>query len=156
LGIRAVTTEINSTLEGISRNLFADSLNYCASFKFVKCHGMAGRALQEILASGLGEGVVIGGVSAAGPADVLEALKDALAYQGDAGSHPGQGYATSETCRQDVSRVLAQVGALLEGASHIVSFRLKEGHPFYPVFWDFAFSIEKGTDAFVFIGSSSD
>ena len=132
------------------------SLNYCASFKLVKCDGMAGQALQEILASALGEGVVIGGANAVGAADVLDAFRDALAYQGDTGSHPGQDYLTSEGFKRDESIVLAQVGALLEGASHILSFWLKEGHPFYPVFWDFAFSIEKGTDAFVFIGSSSD
>jgi hypothetical protein len=30
------------------------------------------------------------------------------------------------------------------------------GHPYYPVFWDFAFLIERQRDSFLFIGSSSD
>ena len=151
-----MTTEINTTLDAISRNLFAGSSNYCASFKLLKCGQMAGRSLREILAVALGEGVVIGASSAAEAADVLEALKDALAYPGDAGSHPGQDYLKSERFKRDESLALAQVGAFVESASHIVSFSLKEGHPFYPVFWDFAFSIDKDDDAFVFIGSSSD
>jgi hypothetical protein len=117
---------------------------------------MAGRALADILDSALGEGVLIGGTNAVGAADVLDALRDALAYQGDSGSHPGQEYLSSEGFKRHESMVLAWLGALLEGASHIESFWLKEGHPFYPVFWDFAFSIEKGADTFVFIGSSSD
>jgi hypothetical protein len=157
LNSKAIATEINSALEDISRNLYAGSLNYCASFKLVKCGGMTGRALQDTLASALEEGVIISEVSNAGAADVLEALRDALAYQGVLGSHhPGYDYLMSEDFRQDASKVLAQVYTLLEGASLISSFQIEEGHPFYPVFWDFAFWIEKGTDAFILVGSSSD
>lgn len=49
-----------------------------------------------------------------------------------------------------------EMDKLVDGADTIMSFWLKEGHPFYPVFWDFAFLIEKNNDAIVFIGSSSD
>jgi hypothetical protein len=38
----------------------------------------------------------------------------------------------------------------------IERFWRKEGHPAYPVFWDFAFVIAGPTEAEVFIGSSSD
>jgi hypothetical protein len=36
------------------------------------------------------------------------------------------------------------------------SFWLEEGHPFYPVQWDFAYVLAGHNGAEVFIGSSSD
>ena len=42
------------------------------------------------------------------------------------------------------------------GATVIERFWLKEGHPAYPVFWDFAFVIAGPHETKVFIGSSSD
>ncbi len=151
-----MTAEINKALDAISRKLFAGSLNYAASFKLVTCDGIAGAPLQEILAAALGKGFVIGGASAAGPSEVVEALQEALFWRGDDSSFPDPKYRESEEFKHNAASVLAWVGALVEGAGHILSFWLQEGHPFYPVFWDFAFSIEKGADAFVFIGSSSD
>lgn len=151
-----MTTEINTTLDTISRSLSADSLNYTASFKLVKCENMAGQPLREIIAAALGDGVVIGETSTVQPDDVLKELGDALSYQGDDGSHPGRDYLKSDRFEQDKSLALAQVSSLVEGAGYVVTFRLDDGHPFYPVFWDFAFSIEKDDDAYVFIGSSSD
>jgi hypothetical protein len=38
----------------------------------------------------------------------------------------------------------------------VVAFRLKEGHPFYPVFWDFAFLIEIDQESILLMASSSD
>jgi hypothetical protein len=57
---------------------------------------------------------------------------------------------------QDRAKALAQLNDFLRGVCRLTSFWLKEGHPFYPVFWDFAYVIEKDGDAFVFIGASSD
>lgn len=83
-------------------------------------------------------------------------MRDAFDYQGDDGSHPGRDYLASMTFKQDADFVMAQLEGLVSGASLLTLFWLKEGHPFYPVFWDFAFMIERGDDAFVLIGSSSD
>jgi hypothetical protein len=55
-----------------------------------------------------------------------------------------------------VTLVLRHLAGKCQQSATIVSFWLKDGHPFYPVFWDFAcVKIAPGT-AEVFIGSSSD
>jgi len=45
---------------------------------------------------------------------------------------------------------------LLSKAGKITRFTLKKGHPFYPVFWDFAFNIEVENESYIIIGASSD
>ena len=42
------------------------------------------------------------------------------------------------------------------GAALLAQFWLRDGHPAYPVFWDFAFVIAGSAGGQVFIGSSSD
>ena len=149
-------TDIQATLDKISHSLFEGSMNYCATFKLVRCENMARRALDEIVSAALADRAVIDRASTAQPVDVVESLKTALAYEGDSGSHPSPEYIASDRFKHDAASALAQLGQMLENADRIVSFSLKEGHPFYPVFWDFAFSVEKRGDAYVFIGSSSD
>jgi hypothetical protein len=53
-----------------------------------------------------------------------------------------------------ISNVLSQIG--LETADLVVEFSLKQGHPAYPVFWEFAYDIHSNGQRWVFIGSSSD
>ena len=48
------------------------------------------------------------------------------------------------------------VTELVTKSEQVMGFWLKAGHPFYPVYWDYAFLFEVGNDAFVLIGSSSD
>lgn len=148
--------ETAKLLRMISRRSFAGSLNYCASFLLVRCEGLAGQSLQTILASEVSENARVESSGAAAATDVLEALEHALDYQGDDGAHPGRRYLNSLQFQQDKATALAQIGAIVEGADYICSFELTDGHPFYPVFWDFAFLIEKANDAYIFIGSSSD
>jgi hypothetical protein len=149
-------TTINQLFETISNRLNGGSLNYCASFKLWTCDQVAGHPLDQILTKVIGEGVVIGGTESSNATEVHEELSYALAYQGDDGAHPCPTYLKSDQYGHDVRQALMEIDALINGADRIISFWLKAGHPFYPVFWDFAFSIEKQGQVFVLIGSSSD
>ena len=151
-----MTEALETTLETIAHRLFDDSLNYSPSFLVVDLKGMAGRPLRELLELAIGGAVAIGGTRLAGAADVLASVRNALDYQGDDGSHPGRDYLASADFRRDAGLAMSQVGRVVAGADTIMAFELEAGHPFYPVFWDFAFLIEKNGDAVVFIGSSSD
>ena len=148
--------ELNITLDRLSRNLFRGSLNYNASFLVVRCKDMAGEPLEKVLADAIGNAVTVGGSESATESDVVEAMRSALAYLGDNGSHPSREYMASATYVQDTELAASQLKTLLNGASLIISFWLKEGHPFYPVYWDFAFAAEQNNDTIVIIGSSSD
>lgn len=152
----AVVVRINDVLKKISRRLFARSLNYCADFVLVKCKRMAGESLNDVVLAGLGADASIGGWIAAEKQDVLDELGSGLRFRGDDGSHPSRNYLLSREFQQDSDLATSLVDSLIDEGELIFSFWLEKGHPFYPVFWDFAFMIEKGPDAYVFIGSSSD
>ena len=55
-----------------------------------------------------------------------------------------------------LNRVVANAKATSSKANRIEKFRLDEGHPAYPVFWDFAFLFTSSDEATVLVGSSSD
>ena len=151
-----MTALLNTTLERISRGLLMGGMNYSPSFMIVECKGMAGQSLQEVLDLAIGGAAVVGGSQSASKADVLSVVRASLDYRGDDGVHPSRDYLASIEFNRDADLVMIQVGTLVDGADTIISFRIKEGYPFYPVFWDFAFLIEKNKDAVIFIGSSSD
>jgi hypothetical protein len=131
-------------------------LNYSVDIQLYLAAGMAGKDLEEIVAAALGHSVVIGGAESASFSSLVESLRTALGYSGDDGSHPNREFLSSTKFQGERDKVVEACAGVFEGANRVVSFWLKEGHPFYPVFWDFAYMVEKGDDAYVFIGSSSD
>ncbi len=44
----------------------------------------------------------------------------------------------------------------MEHADMVVEFAFKQGHPNYPVFWDFAFDLHVKDKRWILVGSSSD
>lgn len=148
--------ELNESFATISRRLSANSLNYVADFRLCRCHRMAGASLDAVVQVALGEGARVGGSCAATKEEVIETLNSALRHQGDDGSHPGRSYLASPKSEEDFHSVVSGVSEILDQTDSIVSFWLKSGHPFYPVFWDFAFLIEAAEHSILFIASSSD
>ena len=150
-------SEINDSLTATSRKLNRTSLNYCANFQFYVSKEAAGEPLEIVVRTLLGERAEIFMAQAATKIDVIDELKDAFRYRGDHGSHPSLDYLDSPESRFDLDQVICRIQRVLDDSfDDIQSFRLKEGHPFYPVFWDFAFLIRTCADSFLFIGSSSD
>ncbi len=148
--------EINKSFENISRKLFRNSLNYRADFKLFPCAKTQGNLLEKLVQTTLGDQAVVGGSSDATRQEVIDELRDALQYRGDHGSHPSLDYLDSPESRKDFDLVTCSIEKIIDESVRIVSFWLKDGHPFYPVFWDFAFLVETDKESILFIASSSD
>jgi hypothetical protein len=151
-----ITVDINERLNALCNTLGKNSLNYAVNIRLYPALGLVGCNLADIVTSAFGHSVVIGGAQTASPAALIEGLKEGLGYSGDNGSHPNLAFISSTEFEDRKNEILKYFSDLLSNADRVVSFWLKEGHPFYPVFWDFAYMVEMGADAYVFIGSSSD
>lgn len=99
--------------------------------------------------------VVIGSVPVTGP-EILSEVEQSLRYTGEEGSGPKPAVLRSQRFNELVLAVLSELEVAAAGASLRAQFWLGEGHPAYPVFWDFAYVIAGPADGLVFIGSSSD
>ncbi|MFN8446082.1 MAG: hypothetical protein U0175_35150 [Caldilineaceae bacterium] len=118
---------------------------------------MAGQRIDAIVQQALQSmAVKIGGSSIVSPDEMLSEVVSAISYQGDRGSHPNLDYLASSEFNSVKELIVHAVRRIVASAAQVMSFWIKEGHPFYPVFWDFAFLIECNSHAFVLIGSSSD
>jgi len=156
LAQKITATAINESLRELCHTLGKKSLNYAVDIRLYPVPGMAGQNLEQIVATALEHSVVVGGAEPASFSALVESLRAGLDYSGDDGSHPNREFLSSSKFRTDQNDLINACGDLLANADRVISFWLKEGHPFYPVFWDFAYMLEKGDGAYVFIGSSSD
>ena len=152
----AEVADLNKSFKKISRRLFRRSLNYCADFRLFLCKGLSGQSLDLVVKAALGKDAKVGGVEPVAQDQILEALEIALRFNGDKDSHPNLVYLGSIKSEEEINLVVSGIKGILEESELLLSFWLESGHPFYPVFWDFAFLIETADDAILFIASSSD
>lgn len=76
-----------------------------------------------------------------------------MLHAGDEAYGPLPSVLASEKFRELLASVLAHIEQSASSATLIEQFWLKEGHPAYPVFWDFAFVIASPLGVELFIGS---
>ena len=103
-----------------------------------------------------GDHAVVGGSALSTTKQVIDELSAALNYRGYHGSYPSPDYLESNESKEDCKGIISSIQKILDRSVRVVAFRLKEGHPFYPVFWDFAFLIETDQESILLIASSSD
>ena len=99
---------------------------------------------------------VVGEIQSCSGQEMVEEIAYCLKYAGSNGDGPLSHHLSSskfEGLLAELSRYLTQRSAEAAG---IFGFWLKDGHPDYPVFWDFAFIIVGLKNAEIIIGSSSD
>ncbi|NRB82131.1 MAG: hypothetical protein HRU38_26345 [Saccharospirillaceae bacterium] len=65
-------------------------------------------------------------------------------------------YIRSSQSIEDFLKLRHILESVLMNASEISSFNFKEGHPFYPVFWDYSYKIVISDKTYILVGSSSD
>lgn len=133
-----------------------DGLNYVVFLRLYCMPFLPGAGPEHYIAQALGPAAVIGGSSPATGQEVLAEVEEALRHTGERAYGPRPSTLRSKKFKELLSRVLSYIEQAVAGATLIEKFWLKEGHPDYPVFWDFAFVIAGPTGAEVFIGSSSD
>ncbi|MFT7542849.1 MAG: hypothetical protein ACI9K5_003831 [Gammaproteobacteria bacterium] len=146
------------SLAGLSAKLNGgDALNYTATFGLFAALGSADGSLEEIAHQAIGPLTKIGGSWSCTKSSLLEEeVASSLEYLGDNGAHPNRDFLNSPMFQEVVDCATREIGDFIDAADLLIDFYLAEGHPFYPVFWDFAFAIVRGRDAYILIGSSSD
>jgi hypothetical protein len=104
----------------------------------------------------LGPEAVLSGAPPVSRDEILTEVEKSLRYAGYQGSGPKQSVLRSSRFNELVLGVLSELKLLIAGANVLAEFGLYEGHPAYPVFWDFGYVIAGEAGGLVFIGSSSD
>lgn len=155
-GFESQIKDFDNQLEDIVDLIHGETLNYVADVVLYPPVSIVSKSIDEIVKAVLGPEAVIRNTSPSNAQDVQEELKYALSYAGYESSHPCKEYVGSEAQKQHLVELSNKLELFLSRAAKITSFNLSSGHPFYPVFWDFAFIIEVADKAYIFIGSSSD
>ena len=154
--LKSLLTKISRKLSkgGISSD--GNARNFSARIELFSGDQTAGSealAIRQIL----GYLAVVDIVSRITWAELSNRVNDCLSWQGwDEHSQPNRRYQLSTEFSKDTTEVSLMLGELFENAVGIWEFELTSGHPFYPVYWDFAFLIKNPNRDYVFIGSSSD
>jgi hypothetical protein len=145
--IEAALKELESFLPG---------LNYVVSLDLHRVPTISGGTPEQYVAAALGPKAVVGGTAGVATADMLAEVERCIRWAGDRGSRPDEKAINSPRLDELVACVLAHLKRVATRSTAVWSFWLKDGHPHYPVQWDFAFGLVGPGGAEVFIGSSSD
>lgn len=133
-----------------------DGLNYSVFLQTYLVPMGSATSSQQLIQTALGDSAVIGEVQKITTQEMLSEVQASLAYGGSSGARPGQGVIQSERFKELLSTLLEDAEAACSKAVKVEQFWSKEGHPAYPVFWDFAFLFSGTKKSMVFVGSSSD
>jgi hypothetical protein len=131
-------------------------LNYVVGFSLCRVPAIPDGKPEQYVTAALGSKAVVGGVSETTAAEMLAEVERCIRWPGDIGSGPDEAAVRSPRFNELVTCVLAHFEQVASESTAIWNFWLKDGHPFYPVQWDFAYVLAGPSGAEVFIGSSSD
>lgn len=130
--------------------------NYAVFLRVYRVAFIPDAPAEHYITEALGSSAVIGSVVSVDETTILADVEQSLRYVGDEGSGPEPNALRSRRFKELVPAVLNELKEMIAGAVLLSQFYLREGHPAYPVFWDFAFVIAGPSGGTVFIGSSSD
>ena len=110
--------------------------------------------LTDTLKSLISKDCELSGVVPSTPEEAISEIMDMVLYKGDAGSGPLELESKKAEISELMGKVFSRIG--VEDAEMVVEFGFKNGHPSYPVFWDFAYDIHSKGQRWILVGSSSD
>ncbi len=145
-----------NVLSAIADFLNAGGLNYTVFLRAYSTPHGASEESSQLISDALGKQVVVRWLGDVSSDEVISEIMDALSYPGDDGAGPDQAAVKSDRFSELLNRVVDSAKATSSKANRIQKFRFDEGHPAYPVFWDFAFLFTSSDEATVLVGSSSD
>ncbi|MBV1831678.1 hypothetical protein HNW77_14195 [Komagataeibacter sp. AV436] len=143
-------------LDAVVEILEEDCWNYTVFLKSFSIEPYENRDLVETIKKVFGEDVVMDNIRQIRKEDVRGIIDSALYYAGDVATGPSAASLASPEFHTAVRNVQEQVANILESATRVETFWFREGHPAYPVFWDFALVFTGETFVTILIGSSSD
>lgn len=88
--------------------------------------------------------------------EMLSDVSNCIDWKGDYASYPNRKYHSTKNYIEDIDKALSKLRRLLGGSLNILRFEIQKGHPFYPVYWEFAYLVRLPEKDYVFIGSCSD
>ena len=142
-------------LKRIAEVLNEDSCNYTVFLQAIEVLLPVPTEKEAIIKMALGDKATVGGFEEVQNTSVWPVVENALFYTGDSGSGPSTAIIKSEKLANLLGLLKCQVTELNSLATITESFWLRDGHPAYPVFWDFAFLFTRKASATILIGSSS-
>jgi hypothetical protein len=144
------------TLQEIVKILEDDAWNYSVFLASYEVPSMRPSLTADLIKAALGKEATLYSIEDIQSASVWPVVEEALLYAGELSAGPSTTALASEKLASLMDALKRQVDELIRTATKIEIFSLEEGHPAYPVFWDFALLFRTETSATVFIGSSSD
>ncbi|MEN9358504.1 MAG: hypothetical protein RL095_39 [Verrucomicrobiota bacterium] len=146
---------INSDLSKLGKCL--RGFNYEVAIHVWAVTDIEGMKPMEIIAKGLG--AKVSGICK-GPRSIdklFKSIRFALRHRGNEswGYQTNDLFVASPEFDKQLDDSIQNCSQLFKN-SRCRPFYLRDGHPFYPVFWSFAYLIEKGSDGYLFIASGSD
>lgn len=143
-------------LNKITARLHGNATNYSVFLRAYEVPYVQPMGPDVLIRAGLGAETALGGIDDVDAGIVCAEVEDALSYPGDDGAGPGESVLQSETFVELIDELKGELLRLASASRKIQRFWLQDGHPAYPVFWDFAFLFWEEDKATIFIGSSSD
>lgn len=154
VGLATEGTKVEGMLVELERLLYG--YNYAVFLRAYRIPFSTGTPAEEYIAQALGPAVVIGRAGPVSGPEVIAEVEQSLRYTGNGGCGPKPSALRSRRFKALVIGLSAELERAMTGAELVAQFWLREGHPAYPVFWDFAFVVAGPVGGMVFIGSSSD
>jgi hypothetical protein len=145
---------MNAELRDLERLL--EGGNYTVFLRTYPVSHAADATTRDIVATALGDTAVIGNTVPESADGVVTEIRSCLEHAGDDGYGPFASCLASPEFKALCKSVLSQVSQLCWSSQEVTLFWLTEGHPAYPVFWDFAYLFRGSERSTIFIGSSSD
>lgn len=147
---------ISEALSKIAALLNFEGINYTVSVWARAGAPGAGVTSSDVVRGAFGSGAVVADAAPVSVQELVDEISDCLGYAGDDGAGPGPNVTQSECFKELLAELATELRSLGNSASQIERFRFKDGHPGYPVFWDFAFLVRADKESLVLVGSSSD
>lgn len=147
--------QINDALAEYCHELEHDSCNYTVSAKLYLSVGPPSREPHEVVTDVFGPYAKVDQREASFDA-VVASLREGFQFRGDFGAHPSLSFLESSRATAMLRLVEASLEQLLVPYERISSVEFVSGHPFYPVFWEYAYVIQRTNEAYILVASSSD
>jgi hypothetical protein len=144
------------TLTDIVDLLNSDGINYSVSLRMYSGLRESTDDINSIVNRLIGHEAVLNGVRDVGMTELVDTLLQSLGYVGDNGAGPGPNVLRSAAFSRLLRNIRNSVVQLSQTVDGIKSFEFADGHPDYPVFWDFAYLFLGSDQHVLLVGSSWD
>ncbi len=149
-------TEINKKLNSFCSELGkGDAVNFQCNIEIYAGEWLHREKEEKILKKIMGNGFIVRNIVETNIIELSNEFNESLSYLGDNGAHPNTNFIKGSSFNKELYELSKCLESFFDGCK-TYAFYVKNGHPFYPVFWDFAFLLKKGNEAYILIGSSSD